>query len=75
MVSARKYCSPIVDSVHISPVGSVNDAGGTWRVQMSVSTTDGVIDIMAYVKVARNPRSYAKTMGYYVADFNAYRIK
>ena len=75
MVASGDYMSPIENSIRIAPVGRVTDAGGTWRVQMLVSTNGGTMQIMAYAKVARNIRSYPKTMGYYVADFNAYRVK
>ena len=71
-----RYWTPIVNSIRTSPVGRVADVGGTWRVEASVSIGNGeTMDILAYAKVARNPKSYTKTTGYYIADFNAYRIK
>ena len=70
-----EYWIPVTNSIRISPVGTVSDAGGTWRIQMLVSTSIGTtIDVMAYAKVAKNIKSYPRTMGYYVADFNAYRV-
>jgi len=76
LASANKYWTPIVKSIRTSPVGRIADVGGTWRVQMSVATNgDGNITIMAYAKVAQDKKSHPKNMGYYIADFNAYRIK
>ena len=72
---AGEYWAPITKSIRIAPVGSVNDAGGTWRVQMSIMTsTNQILNVMAYAKIAKNVKTYPKTMGYYIADFNAYRI-
>ena len=75
MAANGEYTSPNVDSIRIAPVGYVSDAGGTWRVEMSVATNyDNQIDIMAYVKVAKSGKYHDSTMGYYIADFSAYRI-
>lgn len=74
MYSQKEYWTPIVDSIRINPVGRVNDAGGTWRVEMSVATSGGEkISILAYAKVAQSKKYHPSTMGYYIADFNAYR--
>ena len=75
IANSGEQWAPDVDSIRISPVGSIIDAGGTWRVQMVVNTGNENMDIMAYAKVAQNKKSYPKTMGYYIADFNAYRMK
>ena len=70
-----EYWMPIAKSIRITPVGTVNSSGGTWRIQMSVITNNNAtMNIMAYAKVAKSPTSYLKTMGYYIVDFNAYRI-
>lgn len=62
-------------SIQIDPVGEISDNGGTWRVIATVqSNLSGNLEIMAFAKVARSTISYPKTMGYYVADFNAYKI-
>ena len=67
---------PVPDSMRIDPVGRVTDAGGTWRVQLTILTdgATGAIDIVAFAKVARATKYYSKTMGYYINDFNAYRV-
>jgi hypothetical protein len=59
----------------VSPVGAVGSAGGSWRVRAAVSDGAGEdFTVLAFVKVARNSARYPKTMGYYIADFNSYRI-
>ena len=74
--SSGEYWAPMPDSIIISPAGDVNTDGGTWRIQMTVMTTGmGTMHVLAYVKVAKDIKSYPKTMGYYIADFNSYRIK
>lgn len=61
--------------IQIEPAGQIIDAGGTWRVTATLqSNISGEIDIIAFVKVARKTSSYPQTLGYYVADFNAYKI-
>ena len=72
---AGEYWIPVTNSINITPVGGVNDVGGTWRVQMSVSIMGGKqMNILAYAKVAKNPKIHAGDFGYYIADFNAYRV-
>lgn len=70
-----EYWVPVTNSINITPVGGVNDVGGTWQVQMSVSIVGGKqMHILAYAKVAKNPKIHAGDFGYYIADFNAYRV-
>ena len=64
-----------VDSIGISPFGSVGENGGTWRINVNVhSNVSAPINIVAFAKVVRNIKSYPKYMGFYIADFNAYKI-
>ena len=59
----------------IEPAGEIKEAGGTWRVTGNIKTNIlGDMEIIAFVKVVRNTSLYPQTLGYYVADFNAYRI-
>ena len=74
LAEKKSFWSPIIDSIHITPVGRVTDAGGTWRIKMSVATPDGNMNIMAYAKVVKSKLFYPATLGYYISDFNAYRI-
>ena len=67
---------PVADSMRIDPVGRVTDAGGTWRIRLTILTdgATGAMDIVAFATVARATKFYSKTMGYYINDFNAYRV-
>lgn len=63
-------------SLVISPVDTVGDTGGTWRVRATVlSNLSGEMDIVAFVKVAQNAEDYPNTLGFYVTNFYAYRLK
>lgn len=76
-VTAHEYWVPDVKTIRVTPIGNIMDAGGTWRVQMSVKTSaQKNINIIAYAKVARDTKTHTnpKTLGYYIADFNAYRM-
>jgi len=62
-------------TLSILPRGKVSDHGGTWQVNATIdSSTLGRFDVKIFIKVAKNTTSYPQTMGFYVADFNAYRI-
>lgn len=64
-----------MDTINIAPTSDVGISGGTWRVTASVvSNISAQMNIIAYVKVARNPRLYPRTLGFYVVDFNAYKL-
>lgn len=63
------------EDVNISPAGRISEQGGTWRIYATITPeTDQVFKIVAFVKVARNNNFYPKTMGFYIADFNSYRV-
>lgn len=48
--------------------------GGTWIVRARVqSNLNGDFDVIAYVKIAYDIERYPQTLGFYVADFKAYR--
>lgn len=65
----------ITDTLQISPVGQISDRGGVWRVQATIqSSTSGDFEIIAYVRVAVNTELYPRTLGYFVTDFNAYKL-
>lgn len=67
----------IVDktTIQIEPAGQIKETGGTWRLSAKIqSNVSGDINVIAFVKVARNMSSYPQTLGYYIADFNAYKI-
>ncbi len=60
--------------LQITPIGAITDVGGTWQISATVSTPDGDMQIIAFAKVARLESRYPRTLGYYIADFNTYRI-
>ena len=63
-----------VNNIYLNEV-YVTDNGGTWRALAQVdSNTFGPIQIMAYIKLGRDTSLYPSTLGFYVADYNAYRI-
>lgn len=62
-------------SMTISPIDPVSQNGGTWQIQATVMSNDsGPISVIAYARVARDKQIYPTTMGFYIADFNAYRL-
>ena len=64
----------MVDTVRISDV-NYTDAGGTWIVRGSVwSKISDRFDVIAFVRIGRDVARFPMTLGYYVTDFNAYRV-
>lgn len=64
-----------METIQIEPMGQVNENGGTWRLTATVqSNLSGETNIIAFAKVARDTKFYPRTLGFYVADFNAYNI-
>lgn len=58
----------------IMPSGGATAAGGVWTVSGRVfSNRSGPFNVIAYVTVKRDTEKYPQTLGYYVADFKAYR--
>ncbi|MBO4626183.1 MAG: hypothetical protein J5679_02830 [Alphaproteobacteria bacterium] len=77
LATAHEYWTPVINSIRITPVGTITEFGGTWRIQMMVKRgKNETLDVLAYAKVANDPKTHinAKTLGYYIADFNAYRM-
>ena len=64
-----------MSSLQITQVGPFSITGGVWQVRATVnSSMFGPINILAYANVAQDLAVYPQTFGYYVADFNAYKI-
>ncbi len=64
-----------MSSLNIVPVGTFNATGGMWQVSARLeSSVSGDINIVGYARVARDVSSYPQTMGYYVVDYNAYKV-
>ncbi len=65
-----------MSSLNITPLSPIKATGGAWRVTANVQSTQiGTFSILAFVQVAKDVASFPKTLGFYVDDFNAYRIK
>ena len=63
------------DTMQIYAVGKPSAAGGVWRLTADVqSNISGRFRVLAFAKVGRAAGMYPLTNGYYIADFNAYRI-
>lgn len=55
---------------------NVTENGSLWQVRVQIhSSISGYFNVIAFVKVARSKELYPVTLGYYIKDFNAYRIK
>lgn len=62
-------------SLLITPIGNISENGGLWKIRAVIeSSIAKPINILAYAKVERNTDVYPQTMGYFVSDFNAYKM-
>ena len=63
-------------SLSTMPVGQITENGGYWQIKVKLYSNKNMnaMNVLAYARVARNMDAYPNTMGYYVAEFNAYRI-
>ncbi|MBR1380140.1 MAG: hypothetical protein IJ560_00935 [Alphaproteobacteria bacterium] len=65
----------VYNTLKVIPLSEPTRNGGTWQVYATVrSAIHGDIQVVAYVRVARNTEYYWQTLGFYVSEFNAYRI-
>ncbi|MCL2331193.1 MAG: hypothetical protein FWC61_01475 [Proteobacteria bacterium] len=63
------------DSLEMHPDSDITLAGGLWHLSAVVeSNKSGGIRIEAYARIARDPNNFPLSMGFYVADFNAYAM-
>lgn len=54
---------------------TVTEQGGIWTIRAKVSSNiNGVFDILGFVVVSQNMDAYSKSFGYYISEFNTYRI-
>ena len=64
-----------MSSIRMLPIGEVGANGGAWQIRAKIiSNKSAPIEVLAYATIGRNVDSYPQTLGYYVADFNAYRM-
>jgi len=66
----------VPESLRIDPVGDVSVRGGTWRISATIILNggNGAMDIVAYATIARNEKYFPAARGYYIAEFDAYRV-
>lgn len=58
----------------ISPTDE-NDSTGIWQYYGSVvSSKNGIFDILAFIEVGFDSAKHPATLGYYIKDFNSYRL-
>ena len=74
-IAAGETWSVDVDNIYLSETADVTDSGGTWRILTQIdSSLYGPIPIMAYITLGLDMENYPGTLGFYVLDFNAYRM-
>ncbi|MCR4917463.1 MAG: hypothetical protein K5912_00785 [Alphaproteobacteria bacterium] len=66
---------PNIKTISAKPNGTITKDGGIWVVTAVVqSNLNGHFRILGYATVKRDTLRYPKTLGYYISDFNSYRI-
>lgn len=63
-----------VEKLDITPT-AVTEESGLWQVYANIhSSINGYFDVLIFVTVARSTNSHHSTLGYYIYDFNSYRM-
>jgi len=58
----------------ITPI-RVDKTSGSWRAQIDIkSSVNGNFRVLAFIEIERNINLYPATFGYYVSQFNSYRL-
>lgn len=74
-IAAGETWSVDVDNIYLNETADVTDNGGTWRILTQVdSSKSGPMSVMAYITLGRDMEKHPQTLGFYVVDFNAYRM-
>ena len=64
-----------MSTIRMIPIDKVSSNGGAWQIHAEImSNKTEPIQILAYATIGRNMDSYPQTLGYYVVDFNAYKM-
>lgn len=66
-----------VQSVSIKPADSwkfITENGGLWKLDVWVKTGVTSTYFTGYARISYNKSLYPKTMGYYISEFNTYRM-
>lgn len=74
LVSGVQYMLDI-NSVNITKISESADTGNVWQINAQLLSNMGApVQILAYATVMKDTENYPKTMGYYIASFNTYKI-
>lgn len=58
----------------ITPI-DVNQASGTWQVYATIySNKTTAFDVLVFITIERDQTKYPATLGYYIKNFNSYRV-
>ena len=53
----------------------VTQNASAWQVYIEIhSNISGIFNVLTFINVKRNPGAYPATLGYYIEDFNSYRM-
>ncbi len=64
------------ETLDIIRTSEISSKGGNWLARGTVvSNTGREFYVRVFVNIRRAPLNYPQTMGFYVSDFNAYRVK
>lgn len=71
----NEFWRPDMSMAQFTPIGEITENGGTWQIRATIFSNISLpIEILAYAQINKDPDVYPKNMGYYVAEFNAYKI-
>jgi hypothetical protein len=74
LVSGVQYMLDI-NSVNITKISESADTGNVWQINAQLlSNISAPVQILAYATVMKDTENYPKTMGYYIASSNTYKI-
>ncbi len=65
-----------MSSIQMLPISGLSENGGVWQIKFTLTSimSNVPVNILAYASIGRNMESYPQTLGYYIEDFNAYKI-
>ena len=75
--SFGKGVSWVVKNISVAPLYSAESIAktyGIWKLNVLVDTGMGTATFVGYAHVKQDEHNYPKTMGYYISDFNTYRM-
>ena len=65
-----------MSGIQMTPISPISANGGIWQIKFTIisNMASEAVDILAYASIGKNIDAYPQTLGYYVEDFNAYKI-